>query len=134
MGKLSVDLLVVNTADLIRMKQEEARDSIVGLILAAKISEPQLYEYYREMISRDDCKDLVPCLSEKFSNNMTTVRILTIRKELCASVQKILDEFRESIQEDCSQSSRELAINTSPLFAPLFCRLKQLEQFLFRLS
>eukprot|EP01133_Synstelium_polycarpum_P008045 gene8045-9453_t len=123
MGKLSIESLVANTAEGIRVKQEIAKKTIVALISNSQTSEPSLYEFLKE-IQKDDAddKEWIIKLSEKFNHTSSTAnKILAVRRELCQSIQADLDCFRETVNQDTSVSVKQLNINSSPIFAPLYC-------------
>eukprot|EP01132_Coremiostelium_polycephalum_P002307 gene2307-2846_t len=136
MGKISMDILVYNTSESIRQKQEIAKEKIVNLIIKAKHKEPLLYNYIKQIQEDDnDEKEWITKLNEEFKQTSYTAnKILLIRRELCTSIQKELDSFREIANQDQSQAGKQLNINSSPIFAPLYTRLLQLEQFLFHLT
>ncbi|EGG22360.1 hypothetical protein DFA_04478 [Cavenderia fasciculata] len=93
----------------------------------------KVIQYIEIQNTQDNEKEWVLIMADKFKNTSTIANdIMTIRKQLCLSIQQDLDEFKETVTQQQSVK-QELNINSSPTFSPLYTRLLQLEQFLFQL-
>ncbi|KAF2076620.1 hypothetical protein CYY_002106 [Polysphondylium violaceum] len=139
MGRYSIELLVYTTSEKIKIHQEMAKKKILKLILKSKITEPVLFNYIKQIQEDDsDDREWNTKLNEEFKQTSYTAnKIIAIRKDLCLAITNELEIFKETmiLQADNDKSSYlEMNINTSPIFAPLYCRLLQLEQFLFHLN
>eukprot|EP01112_Ceratiomyxa_fruticulosa_P009223 TRINITY_DN2402_c0_g2_i2.p1 TRINITY_DN2402_c0_g2~~TRINITY_DN2402_c0_g2_i2.p1 ORF type:complete len:143 (+),score=18.51 TRINITY_DN2402_c0_g2_i2:310-738(+) len=142
MGRVHIESLVCTIEREIEQEQEKAKQLIQEIVLNARKNDPLFFQIpYNPFSSEessfcdmfdvgnnedDHAKLWLIHLRKAAEISPTAQKILTVRKNLCLAVQSQLDEFKLYAGSDS-------IMHHGNVFAPLYCRLLMLENFLLHL-
>jgi len=131
MGRISLEHLVATVEKSMECAQMEAREKITQVVTKARKEDPSFFALPYNPFNLEDETDSdeddetesenrskIWFSALKASTGPTAKELLKIKKELYSKIQQAMDEFRAVTSSD---------ITPSPPFAPLYCRILQLE-------